>query len=80
MFNVLAGKISWIGYIPREQSKGNLPDLKQGILNPGDLFTEFTLNEEKITRLNILYAKDYSLSTDSEIMLKAWKNLDKNPQ
>jgi hypothetical protein len=80
IFNVLAGKISWIGYIPREKSKGNLPDIKQGILNPGDLFTEFTLTEEKVMRLNMLYAKDYSLSTDSEILLKAWKNLDKKPQ
>jgi hypothetical protein len=28
-------------------------------------------------RLNVLYARNYSLLTDAEILLKGWKNLDR---
>lgn len=77
IFSVLRGKKSWIGYIPEENTFETLPVLKKGILNPGDLFSEITLDTEKISQLNMLYAKDYSLLTDAEIFLKAWKNLDR---
>ena len=76
---VLSGKASWIGYKGAQKNKGNLPVLKPGILNPGDYFPELSLNEEKINRLNMLYAKDYSITTDSEILLKAWRNFDRKP-
>jgi GT2 family glycosyltransferase len=74
---VLFGQKSWIGYIPESSTFESLPKLKEGILNPGDAFSEIKLDTEKITQLNILYAKDYSLLTDAEILFKAWKNLDR---
>ncbi len=77
IFSVLGGKNSWIGYIPHHKTFNKLPFLKAGILNPGDLFPELILDEEKMTRLNILYAKDYSILTDTEILFKNWKNLDR---
>jgi hypothetical protein len=77
IFSVLWGKKSWIGYIPNQETTNNLPVLKPGILHPGDLFPELSLDEEKMIRLNILYAKDYSISTDSEILFKGWRNLDR---
>ena len=77
IFGVLTGKKSWIGYIPNQKSIGNLPVLKEGVLNPGDLFPELTLDEEKMTRLNMLYAKDFSIFTDAEILFKSWKNIDR---
>jgi hypothetical protein len=77
IFGVLTGKKSWIGYIPNQKSIGNLPILKEGVLNPGDLFPELTLDEEKMTRLNMLYAKDFSIFTDAEILFKSWKNIDR---
>lgn len=81
VFSVLKSKKSWIGYIPEKNTFENLPPLKAGILNPGDLFTELTLDTEKKAQLNMLYAKDYSLLTDVEILFKGWKNLDrKNEQ
>jgi len=76
-FNVLSGKKSWIGYIPNQQTFSNLPVLKSGVLNPGDLFPELALDEEKTMRLNMLYAKDYSISTDTEILFKGWRKLDR---
>jgi lipopolysaccharide/colanic/teichoic acid biosynthesis glycosyltransferase len=75
---VLKGQKTWIGYIPRKDTFETLPTLKSGILNPGDLFTELKLDTEKMAQLNMLYAKDYSLYTDAEILFKAWNNLNRN--
>lgn len=77
IFKVMTGKISWIGYIPTLNTAYNLPLLKPAILNPGDLFPELSLDMDKMNRLNMLYAKDYSLSTDTEILFKGWRNLDR---
>jgi hypothetical protein len=77
IFSILKGKNSWIGYLPNQKTTNNLPALKPAILHPGDLFPEITLDEEKMTRLNMLYAKDYSISTDAEILFKGWRNLDR---
>ena len=77
ILSVLAGKKSWVGYISKQNTFENLPLLKTGILNPGDLFAELKLDNEKHAQLNMLYAKDYSILTDAEILLKGWKNLDR---
>jgi O-antigen biosynthesis protein len=77
IFSVLSGKKSWIGYIPNQETIGDLPVLRPGILHPGDLFPELSLDDEKSVRLNMIYAKDYSISTDTEILFKGWRNLDR---
>jgi len=77
VFNVFWGKKSWIGYIHSPKTTHNLPALKPAILHPGDLFPEISLDEEKMTRLNMLYAKNYSISTDTEILFKGWRNLER---
>lgn len=74
---VLSGKKSWIGYIPETETFETLPSLKSGVLNPADMFPELTLDKEKIAQLNILYARDYRALTDAELLLKAWKKLDR---
>lgn len=76
-WKVLVGTCSWIGYIPASGSFETLPFLRKGVLHPGDLFPELILDEEKSARLNMLYAKDYRILTDAEILFKAWKNIDR---
>jgi hypothetical protein len=76
ILNVLKGNKSWIGYISEPGLFENLPILKSGILNPAVLFTELQLDAEKKSQLNMIYAKDYSIATDFEILLKGWQNLD----
>ena len=76
-FDVLTGKKTWIGYINAPKTFEDLPSLKPGILHPGDLFSEIHLDTEGKRQLNMLYAKDYSISTDAEILIKGWKNLDR---
>ena len=77
VWKVLTGSKSWISYIPEKGSFENLPTLKKGILHPADLFPELMLDPEKSARLNMLYAKDYRILTDAEILFKAWKNIDR---
>jgi GT2 family glycosyltransferase len=77
IFGVLTAKKSWVGYILNENSFETLPKIKPGVLNPGDMFAEISIDTKKETQLNILYARNYSLLTDAEIVFKGWRNLDR---
>ncbi|WP_319502264.1 glycosyltransferase [uncultured Draconibacterium sp.] len=77
ILRVITGKKSWIGYIPGVATESKLPTIKEGILNPGDRFPGLPLDREKSAQLNRLYAKDYNLLSDIELMLKGWKHLDR---
>ena len=77
IFKVITGKRSWMGYVPVSGTFETLPKIKKGILSPADLFPDVQLDTEKTKRLNMLYAKDYRILTDAEILFKAWKNIDR---
>lgn len=73
---VIRGKFTWVGYIPEEYSQNNLPAISPGILDQSDLFSvEPPPNQKK--QLNIIYAKDYRVWTDLSVVLKLWRQLDK---
>ena len=72
LFQILIGKQTFVGYT--EGSDANLPKLKRGILSPIDLLHSENPNEPTIQRLNFLYAKDYDIGRDVEII---WQNLSK---
>ncbi len=75
---VLKGSLSWVGYLPLPEQT-DLPQLRPGIVNPGNLFCETELTEARKRQLNILYAKDYRLITDLELVARSWKLLDQKP-
>ena len=77
LVNILVSKKSVVGYVPEAHTYKNLPEIKPGILNPSILFAEIKLDKEKKSRLNMLYAKDYRILNDMEILAKGFKNLDK---
>jgi O-antigen biosynthesis protein len=68
IFGVLTGRKSWVGYIPCRQIQKDLPPIKRGVLNPGMLFSGIPISETHINQLNILYAKDYSVWNDIELV------------
>lgn len=74
---VFTGKETWIGYVPVTDPPADLPPLKKGVLHPGDLFPGFNAGDPRSSRLNMLYAKDYSIFTDAEILFKSWNKLDR---
>ena len=77
IFNVISGAKTWIGYARQTTGIENLPPLKPGVLNPGDFFPDLHPDAGKTERMNMLYAKDYSLLTDAEIIFKCWRKLDR---
>ena len=72
IFRVLSGKISWVGYAGKTKM---LPKIKNGILNPLDSLNSKINDDLTINRLNFLYAKDYRVYTDLNIIRKGWRNL-----
>jgi lipopolysaccharide/colanic/teichoic acid biosynthesis glycosyltransferase len=54
-----------------------LPAIKPGILSPADMFGNSSSEPKRNHRLNVLYARNYSVLTDAEILLKGVRKLDK---
>ena len=76
MLNSLAGKKSLVGYfLPEKEGAQQLPTIKRGILNPSDAMhsDDSTIS----SKLNLIYARDYSIWKDLEIIRKAWRKLDR---
>jgi GT2 family glycosyltransferase len=76
LFRVLTGKISWVGYSGKTSK---LPYIKKGVLNPLDGLTGEIRDDLTINRLNSLYAKDYRVYTDLNIVRKGWRKLGRSP-
>lgn len=77
IFRVLSLKKSWVGFYKSNFSvRKNKQKIKSGILSFADTFSSLEfLNEKIIYNLNISYAKDYKISSDIQIVLKAFKKL-----
>jgi hypothetical protein len=76
IFSVLFSFKSWIGFTPHSKDEtGKLPEIKPGVLNPLDAFRQKDVLEETTTRLDLLYARDYKLTNDLNIIIKGFRNL-----
>lgn len=76
IFSVLFGRKSWIGFAVKKTDKtSKLPKIKRGVLNPTDLFRNLTIDDETRDRLNLLYARDYKLTNELNILYKGFRNL-----
>lgn len=76
MFGILFGKNSFVGYSVNPMEKNvSLPRIKKGILTPLDSlpFDDDSLSD----KMNLIYARDYSIRQDFLILTKAWKKLDR---
>lgn len=73
---VLWGKKSWVG-LSKESGpvQRGLPSARPGILTPLDTLQGETLEKSVANRILFLYAKEYSVGRDLEIILKNWKKL-----
>ncbi len=74
---ILLGKKTWVGYHPTGEAGPSLPRLRPGVLSPIDGLAVSGLNLPTIHRLNLLYAKDYDLNRDSDILWKGWRHCDR---
>ncbi len=75
---ILFSKFSWIGYHPDINFfEHDLPSIKKGILNPADKFKNQNMNQELIRKVNFVYAKDYKILNDFEILYFGFRKLDR---
>jgi Glycosyltransferase like family 2 len=77
LWSVFIGQKTWVAYTVQNIANGtglldNLPKLKQGIFSPLNAANLTEPNAPTIHRLNFLYAKDYDVWRDAEIL---WKGL-----
>lgn len=70
---LLIGKKTCVGYV-LSTNQFNLPKIKSGILTPSIKSTYITDNQ--INKLNLIYARDYSVKKDLQILSKLWKKMD----
>jgi hypothetical protein len=76
LIQVFIGKKSWVGFCSGTSSSTfKLPKIKSGVLHPLSHLAPIQRTEENIQKLNIVYAKDYKVSTDLSIVSKNWRKL-----
>ncbi len=73
LINLFTGKKTCVGYVTSVPTN-ELPKIKQGILS---LTSETNqLSEYQLIKLNLIYARDYSVKKDLQLLLKNWKKMD----
>ncbi len=77
---VLLGKRTWVGYGSDERGVSDLPRLRPGILYPADALSVDGLDLATRRRLDLLYAKDYTLWHDLRIIWHGWSRLGREPE
>ncbi len=76
LFAVLFARRTWVGYCKTDSGNTQkLPEIRPGVLNPANALSVRDLKGETLDRLNLLYARDYKIKTDLEIIFKAYRSL-----
>lgn len=76
LFKILTGKLAFVGYSSFGIQKNNeLPTLKRGIFTPQDRFGK--QDELLAGKLDLLYAREYSIGLDLSIIFKSIRELDR---
>lgn len=81
IFTVLFGLHSWVGYQPVPgESLSTLPRLKPGIITPACKLERTDADDPMIEKINMLYAKDYTVWNDLTILWKGFPQLGSRPK
>ena len=75
IFRVFFGIKSWIGYTPEGREGIHLPTIKPGVLSPVDGIKSNMVDNETIRKLNVLYARDYSIQKDLNLIFTSFPKL-----
>ena len=66
-WSVLLGRKTWVGYASSDQN-ATLPALKPGVFSPLDQLQGLQATAPTVARLNFLFAKDWNLWRDLEVL------------
>ena len=74
---VFIGAKSWVGYEKGGKLENNytLPQIREGVLSPLHALKNQAVNDATRARLNLLYAKDYTVYNDLQIVWMGWRDL-----
>jgi O-antigen biosynthesis protein len=79
VWSVLVGNKTWVAYALQtnngKSGSENLPKLKRGVFSPLHAANLAEPNVPTVQRLNFLYAKDYDVWRDAEVVWKGFKNV-----
>ncbi len=75
IFQVLFGSVSWVGYARVKGADIHLPEIKPGILSPADGLRPAIADQGTLQKLNVLYARDYSVQKDLNLILSSFREL-----
>jgi hypothetical protein len=75
ILKVLFGLRSITGYHPAPQGDHKLPEIRKGILYPTDGIGMQNPDPQLVSRLNLLYARGYSVSNDFRLLYKGFRHL-----
>ncbi len=70
---VFSGRLSWVSYCQPLSQHMRLPSIKRGVLCPTDIFDKPIVEPELLDRINLLYARDYTVFKDLNILFRALK-------
>jgi len=74
LFKVLSGQYSWVGY---SVENNDLPEIRKGILSPSDELNNSDLDLRTKSRLDFLYAKDYTIYKDLSVIFTSFAKIGK---
>lgn len=78
MFGLISGAISLVGYAPIQHVTNlKLPKIKKGILSTRLMVNDQNLDDDAISRLNLIYAKNHSFVMDFKIIFKHFLKWDR---
>lgn len=69
LLSIFIGNKTVVGYV-KSDFQNKLPKIKKGIIQP------FLGKEEHADKLNLIYARDYSVQKDISLLLRLWKKMD----
>ena len=75
LMKVLFGCKSWVGYCSFQSSDVHLPKIRKGVLHPANAMKLKEVDTKTAIQLNILYARDYNIWKDLNIIGYAFRDL-----
>ncbi len=76
ILKVIAGKLTFVGYKAGDHSVAEkLPPLRPGILTPMEALNREITDTSMIDKINMIYAKDYKMINDMNIVVKGFTKL-----
>ena len=70
---------SWVGYYARSTDDlHHLPAIRKGVLNPADAVKTKPIPPDTLSRLNLMYARDYKFTNDLNLIVKRFRELGRN--